>query len=163
MTYSFCLLCVTALVIAAAVASSAEEYTLRPVGTVIKQNRNVILQVQPAYEKALLGLDRFSHVIVLYWFDRNDTSERRSTLRVHPRSDPRNPLTGVFATRSPVRPNLIGLTVCRIKSVEGRRILVDKIDALDRSPILDLKPYIPGNDCVPDAETPKWLKRSSGQ
>ena len=159
MTRSFCLLCVAALVMAAAVASSTEEYTLRPVGMVIKQKGKVILQVQPAYEKALLGLDRFSHVIVFYWFDRNDTAEKRSVLGVHPRRDPRNPLTGVFATRSPVRPNLIGFTVCRIKSVEGRSILVDKIDAFDRSPILDLKPYIPGSDCVADAKTPEWVSK----
>ncbi|MDQ7782966.1 MAG: tRNA (N6-threonylcarbamoyladenosine(37)-N6)-methyltransferase TrmO [Desulfomonilaceae bacterium] len=136
-----------------------EEFTVHTIGTVQKTGHRTTLHIRPAYRDALLGLDGFSHVIVIYWFDRNDTPEKRSILKVHPRGDTRNPLRGVFATRSPVRPNLIGLSVCRIKSIDNDGIHVDAIDAFHGTPIIDLKPFIPGNDCVPAAEVPGWVER----
>ncbi len=102
----------------------------------------------------------FSHLWVFYWFHENDNPEERRTLQVHPRRDPANPLTGVFACRAPVRPNLIGFTACRIIQVEGNVVEVADLDAQDGTPILDLKPYIPGGDAIPEAVTPEWLKRS---
>jgi SAM-dependent methyltransferase len=78
---------------------------------------------------------------------------------VHPRRDPANPLTGVFATRAPVRPNLIGMCACRLVKVEGNVVDVTGLDALQDSPILDIKPYIPGNDAVPDAQAPAWVAK----
>jgi tRNA (Thr-GGU) A37 N-methylase len=59
-----------------------------------------------------------------------------------------------------VRPNLIGFTACRIVKVQGNRVEVEDLDARDGTPILDLKPYIPRGDAIPDAVTPEWLKRS---
>jgi len=132
-------------------------YTLRPIGTVKKQDGKTTLAINEAFRPALLGLDGFSHVIVFYWFDGNDTPKKRSILQVHPRGNAANPLTGVFATRSPVRPNLIAMSVCRILSVKGATVEIDKIDAFAESPVLDLKPYIPRIDCVPDARTPRWV------
>jgi tRNA-Thr(GGU) m(6)t(6)A37 methyltransferase TsaA len=108
----------------------------------------------------LKGLENFSHVWVFYWFHGNDTPEQRRTLQVHPRRDPANPLTGVFACRSPERPNLIGFTACRIIQVQGNRVEVADLDARDGSPILDLKPYIPAGDAIPQARTPAWLKHA---
>jgi tRNA (adenine37-N6)-methyltransferase len=137
--------------------SMAENYSIHPVGEVIKSAQSVSIEIFPEFHGALLGMERFSHIIVLYWFDRNDTPEERGTVRVHPRADENNPLTGVFATRSPRRPNLIGLSVCKIKAVEQGRIVVDTIDAFDRTPVIDIKPYIPGSDCVPDASVPAWV------
>ncbi|MBI5779945.1 MAG: SAM-dependent methyltransferase, partial [Planctomycetes bacterium] len=90
---------------------------LNPIGTVKHQGKQTFLEILPQYAPALDGLAGFSHVWVLYWFHENDTPEERATLKVHPRRDPANPLTGVFATRAPVRPNLIGLTPCRILKV----------------------------------------------
>lgn len=147
------------LCVMGAFESMAEEYVIHPVGKVVKSKDKTILKVFPDYQDALLGLDGFSHVIVLYWFDRNDNPEKRSILRVHPRRDERNPLTGVFATRSPVRPNLMGLSICRIQSVDHGNIAVDKIDAFDGTPIIDLKPFIVDNDCVSSAEMPGWVNR----
>ena len=69
--------------------------------------------------------------------EKNDTFEKRRVLRVHPRKDPSNPLTGVFATHSPQRPNLIGLTVCKIISIYDNIIKIEDIDALDDSPVID--------------------------
>ena len=95
--------------------------------------------VDKQYQPGLLGLEKFSHVWVLYWFDRNDTPEKRSILQVHPRGDKKNPLRGVFATHSPVRPNLIAMSRCKIISVEENVVEIDEIDAFPDTPVLDLK------------------------
>lgn len=152
-------LIVFALSLGWSLESMAENYSIQPVGKVVKGAGKTILEIFPKFKDALLGLDGFSHVQVYYWFDRNDSPDKRATLRVHPRGDKANPLTGVFATRSPRRPNLIGYSVCRIRSVEGDKIVIDNIDAFDGSPIIDLKPYIPASDCVPDASVPEWVRR----
>jgi tRNA (adenine37-N6)-methyltransferase len=133
---------------------------LNPVGVVKKQGQRAWLEVLPEYAAGLKGLKDFSHLWVFYWFHGNDNPEDRRTLQVHPRRDPANPLTGVFACRAPVRPNLIGFAACRIIKIEGNVVEVADLDALDGSPILDLKPYIPGGDAIPEAVTPEWLKRS---
>lgn len=135
------------------------EYVVRPVGEVWKTDERNVLHVFPQFREAVFGLEKFSHVIVFYWFDKNDTPKKRATLKVHPRADKRHPLMGVFATRSPVRPNLIGFSVCKIKSVDANGITIDDIDAFDKTPILDLKPYIQENDCVPNALVPEWVGR----
>ena len=135
--------------------------TLNPIGTVKVQGERVFLEILPEFAPALQGLGGFSHVWVFYWFHGNDRPEERAILKVHPRRDPANPLTGVFATRAPVRPNLIGFTACRILKVEGNVVEVADLDALDGSPLLDLKPYIPKGDSIPQALTPEWVKRIS--
>jgi len=131
-----------------------------PVGHVSQRGEVKVLEILPQYAPALEGLAGFSHVWVLYWFHNHDNPEVRATLKVHPRGDPTNPLTGVFATRSPARPNLIGLKACRILKVEGNNVEVADLDAQDGSPIVDIKPYIPKGDSLPDAATPDWLKKT---
>jgi tRNA-Thr(GGU) m(6)t(6)A37 methyltransferase TsaA len=101
-------------------------------------------------------------VYVFYWFDRNDNPEKRSVLQVHPRNDKQNPLTGVFATRSPARPNLIALSLCRIIKVEDNTIEIDRIDALPDTPVLDLKPFIPQAEAE-NAVIPDWLRGTSAE
>ena len=128
------------------------------VGQVRKDGTSVTLRIFEPYRDALLGLDGFSHAFVLYWFDKNDTPERRGILRVHPRGRQDNPLTGVFACRAPVRPNLIGLTLCKVLSVTEGTVHIDTIDALDGSPIVDIKPYIPTIDSTTEnLRLPDWL------
>lgn len=139
--------------------SVAEVYSIQSIGQVLKGSGTMRLEIFPQFRDGLLGLDEFSHVLVFYWFDRNDSPEKRATLRVHPRGDKANPLTGVFATRSPLRPNLIGLTVCKIRSVDAAGIAVDDIDAFDGSPIIDLKPYMPTYDGVTGVSVPEWAKK----
>jgi tRNA-Thr(GGU) m(6)t(6)A37 methyltransferase TsaA len=133
-----------------------KKYILEPIGRVKKENKRTLLVLREELAPALKGLDGFSHVWVLWWFDRNDEPEKRSVLQVHPRGNKHNPLTGVFACRAPVRPNLIGLTLCHVLSVQDSLVEIEKIDALDTTPILDLKPYIPGSDSV-TASVPDWL------
>ena len=140
-------------------AKSETFFALYPVGEVKKQYGSIKLQIFNKYCDALKGLDGFSHVFVLYWFDRNDTPEKRSILQVHPRGNRKNPLTGVFACRAPVRPNLIALSLCKILAIENGTIVIDKIDAFDGSPILDIKPYISSINRKPkDIRLPDWLK-----
>jgi tRNA-Thr(GGU) m(6)t(6)A37 methyltransferase TsaA len=88
--------------------------------------------------EALDGVGPGDRVIVLTWLDR----ARRDTLRVHPRDDRANPLRGVFSTRSADRPNPIGLHEVEVRQVEGGRIRVGPLEAVDGTPILDLKPVL---------------------
>jgi len=110
-----------------------------PIGEVVKKDGRTFIVLDKKYAPGLLGMERLSSVTVLYWFDRNDTPKKRSILQVHPRGNPKNPLTGVFATHSPVRPNLIGVSRCRIISVRSNIIEIEDIDAFDGSPVIDLK------------------------
>jgi len=129
---------------------------LEPIGRVERRGGKVFIVVEPALAEGLAGIDDFSHLWVIYWFHGNDTPEKRRTLKVHPRGNPANPLTGVFATRSPVRPNLLGLQACRLVGRQGSRLEVTGLDAWDGSPVVDLKPYVPQIDAVPQAAIPKW-------
>jgi tRNA-Thr(GGU) m(6)t(6)A37 methyltransferase TsaA len=139
-------------------AAEAESFAVHPVGHVHKRESGVTIEIEPRYEGALLGLEGFSHIWVIWWFDRNDDAEKRAVLQVHPRGNPQNPLTGVFATRSPARPNLIGMTLCAIRSIDGTTIRLEEIDAFDNTPVLDLKPYIPESDGDSRALVPPWLR-----
>ena len=138
-----------------------EEIVFRmvPVGRVEKEDDAARIRIFAPYSDALLGLEGWSHINVLYWFDRNDVPQRRRILRVHPRGDAKNPLTGVFACRAPVRPNLIALSVCRILSVEGSVVTIDGIDAFDGTPVVDLKPVVPSEVKLADVRVPEWTNR----
>jgi tRNA-Thr(GGU) m(6)t(6)A37 methyltransferase TsaA len=137
-----------------------KQFTVYPIGQVRKQGGRTTIILDKKYQPGLLGLDGFSHVFVLYWFDRNDTPEGRSILQVHPWNDKKNPLSGVFATRAPFRPNLIALSLCKLISVRENVIEIDQIDAFPNTPVLDLKPYIPSKDNA-NATLPEWLKNKT--
>jgi len=133
-------------------------FVLHPIGHIQKTEGRTLILLDKKYQPGLLGLDGFSHVFVFWWFDKNDTPQKRSILQVHPRGEQKNPLTGVFATRSPVRPNLIALSLCKIVSVKENVVEVEKIDAFEGTPVLDMKPYAPGQDSVTDVRVPEWAK-----
>lgn len=132
-------------------------FSIFPVGVIRKLTDQVILEVFPEYHDALLGLEGFSHISVFYWFDQNDSADKRRILRVHPRKNAANPLTGVFATHAPVRPNLIAVSHCRIIAIERDRIRIAEIDALDQTPIIDIKCYIPPDLSREDVRLPDWV------
>jgi tRNA-Thr(GGU) m(6)t(6)A37 methyltransferase TsaA len=134
------------------------QFTLESIGSVQKSGKHTRLVLDKSFEPGLLGLEHFSHVWVLWWFDQNDIPDKRATLQVHPRRNRNNPLTGVFASRSPVRPNLIALSLCRILSIKDNTVEIDTIDAHAGTPVLDLKPYIPDNDFV-EASVPDWIHK----
>jgi tRNA-Thr(GGU) m(6)t(6)A37 methyltransferase TsaA len=93
---------------------------------------------EPSVVEALDALEPGARVIVLTWLDRAD----RGVLRVHPRDDRSNPMRGVFTTRSADRPNPIGLHEVEVLEVDGNRVKVSDLEALDGTPVLDLKPVI---------------------
>jgi len=116
-----------------------KKFTVYPIGWVRKAEGRTTIVVDKKYEAGLLGMEKCSEVWVLYWFDRNDTPEKRSILQVHPGGNKNNPTRGVFATHSPVRPNLIAMTRCKIISVKDNVIEIEGIDAFADTPVLDLK------------------------
>lgn len=115
-------------------------YTVRPIGRVRnRKGKPVQLEIFEKYIPGLLRLEHCKRVMVVWWFHKNDTPKKRAVLKVHPRGNRDNPLTGVFATHSPFRPNLIALTICKVLSVKDGLITIDGIDAFDDTPIIDLK------------------------
>lgn len=96
------------------------------------------LVLDPSVRRAMRELEVGAEVVVLTWLDRAD----RDTLAVHPRGDPSRPETGVFSTRSPDRPNPIGLHTVRILAIDDTRIRVRNLEALDRTPVIDIKPVL---------------------
>ena len=106
------------------------------------------VEIFEPFAQGLKDLALFSHVILLYWLDRS----RRDLLVQRPShlSEPR----GVFALRSPVRPNPIGMAVVELLNVDGRHLQVRNIDCADGTPLLDIKPYFASTDSVPEARRP---------
>ena len=101
------------------------------------------LEVHPFATQALDGLAVGDEIIVITWLHR----ARREVLKVHPRSDPRNPIMGVFATRSPDRPNPLGLHRVTLREIAGNRLRIGPIEAIDGTPVVDIKPVLcPGCD-----------------
>jgi tRNA-Thr(GGU) m(6)t(6)A37 methyltransferase TsaA len=96
------------------------------------------LVLDPDVRSGIRDLREGTEIIVLTWLDR----ARRDVLVVHPRGDPTNPMLGVFSTRSPDRPNPVGLHTVMILAIEDTRILVRHLEALDRTPVLDIKPLL---------------------
>jgi len=103
------------------------------------------VEVYPAFVKALATIDTFSHIILIYLFDRAGAVElsRPTFLDEEPH--------GVFASRHPCRPNGIGMSIVRLDSVQGCVLHVSEIDVLDRTPLIDIKPYVPKFDFRADA------------
>ena len=141
--------------------------TLRPIGVVrngVKRpmpggwediTSRVVLR--PELAEALLGLDGYSHVWVLFWPHLVAEEVRGSKPTLHPMDDPANPLQGVLATRAQIRFNPILVSPVRLLKVEGNVLRVKGLDAVDGSPVLDVKPYIPHHDSIPEAEVPRWV------
>jgi len=106
--------------------------------------------------EALDGLDEFSHLIVLYWMHQLPAGKQLS-LKVHPMGKSELPLVGRFATRSPNRPNPVGQATVRLLQRRGNILKVKGLDAIDGTPVIDIKPYIPGYDSATDAKVPPWV------
>lgn len=106
------------------------------------------IEIDPRYAEGLRDIGLCSHLIVLYWLDRaaRDLIVQAPSHLTAPR--------GVFALRSPVRPNPIGLSVVELVRVDGPRLVIRRIDCRDGTPVLDIKPYIPSIDAVPEARKP---------
>jgi tRNA-Thr(GGU) m(6)t(6)A37 methyltransferase TsaA len=144
------------------------DVVLRPIGVVRSSAKTTddLLDVEglksrivlrPEYEEALLGLDTWSHVLVLFWPHQIPEGVRGSKPQIHPRDDPANPLQGILATRSQIRFNPVLVTAVRLLGVKGNVVRVQGLDAIDGTPVLDIKPYVPRFDSVPEATMPEWV------
>jgi tRNA-Thr(GGU) m(6)t(6)A37 methyltransferase TsaA len=112
--------------------------------------KQATIEVEPEFRQGLLGLDGYSHVVLLSWFDRAE----RNLIVQKPRHA--TEAKGVFALRSPVRPNPIGLHIVELEAldIDAGRLSIDAIDLLDGTPILDIKPYFASTDAFADAARP---------
>jgi len=135
-----------------------QSFEIHPVGFVRHSEGSTWIEILPPYIPGLMGLEHYSHVVVVWWASQNDNPVTRKTLTTCPPYTPELEM-GVFATRSPRRPNPIGLTTCEILSVDVVRgiLTIRNIDALDKTPVIDLKAYFPTTDRVKDYRLPSWL------
>jgi tRNA-Thr(GGU) m(6)t(6)A37 methyltransferase TsaA len=131
-------------------------YEITPVGFIRSGKNCTSIEIQPCYEDAIHGLEHYSHIILLVWFHKRDNAPDRMLLEVHPRRNKNNPLTGIFATRSPVRPNPIAIFMPSIISISTNIIKTTSIDAFDGTPVIDIKPYIPSIDSISGARVPEF-------
>ncbi len=135
-----------------------ENYTLTPVGRVNSQPGSWSLQIDEPYREALRELDGFSHINVLFWCHLLDEPLYRDLVVAEKPYKAAPDQIGIFATRSPARPNPIALTAVSVIGIDHDNgvIQVAFIDAEDQSPILDIKPYLPAVDRVRQTDTPGW-------
>jgi tRNA-Thr(GGU) m(6)t(6)A37 methyltransferase TsaA len=129
------------------------EFTLKPIGIICsdlvsreaapKQGSeggiDAWLQIHPSFVEGLKGIAVGKDVILVTWFHKAS----RNRLKVHPRGDKSRPLTGVFSTRSPDRPNPLGLHRVTVREISGNRLRVGPIEAIDGTPLIDIKPVLP--------------------
>jgi tRNA-Thr(GGU) m(6)t(6)A37 methyltransferase TsaA len=126
----------------------------------MKEHRGAVSEVviDTGLTEALDGIDEFSHLVVLYW-PHLLPPETRATTRVHPLGSPDFPEVGVFATQSPARPNPILTTTVHLLGREANVLRVTGLDALDGSPVLDIKPHAPGRGDTEGIRLPEWMHR----
>jgi tRNA-Thr(GGU) m(6)t(6)A37 methyltransferase TsaA len=117
------------------------------------------IELRPELAATTFGLQQYSHVTVVFGMHRVPPGRRVLTLALGEGI----PEQGVLATRSQLRPNPLGVTVCRLTGVDGRTLRVHGLDAIDGTPVLDVRPYIPYYDSVPDARVPSWARPDRGQ
>ena len=133
-------------------------YQVHPIGKIQNNEEGCLLIINPEYIPALQALDGFSHLNVIWWFSDFDSEEARSVLQT-PQPYKNSPETmGIFATRSPVRPNPIALSTSEIIHIDDQNGIIQLayIDANDGTPVLDLKPYTPSLDRVETPDVPAW-------
>jgi len=135
-----------------------EQFIIRPIGHVRRSDDGNRLEIMPPYRSALKQLEHFSHVIVVWWADRQDSEKSRSIMQTNP-PYAADKTTGVFACRSEYRPNPVALSTCKLLDVDEANgvVKIAEIDALDGTSIVDLKAYFPVCDRVKDAHIPDWL------
>jgi tRNA (adenine37-N6)-methyltransferase len=131
---------------------------LLPLGYIRSEKEGFTLEIKPEFRNALTGLQGFSHINVIWWSHLVDNPETRKVLTCEKPYIKSPDRLGIFATRSPVRPNPICLSVSQVLDIDeaNGRIVVAYLDAEDGTPILDIKPYLPCTDRVREVTTPSW-------
>lgn len=146
-----------------------QKIILKPIGKV----RNSILRkkregwdsiiseviIDPEYEEGLSGIENYSHLFILFWLSRVPPRVRGRNLRIHPRSRLDLPLVGIFSTRTQYRPNPIGLTLVELLKRRKNILRVRGLDALNGTPVLDIKPISPRTEFSQKTRVPEWVHR----
>jgi len=150
-------------------AATLDSFTIRPIGYIqsaYAQTKDVAhtheawtadvsqIKLLPKYAKGLGGLEGYSHIAVLFWVHRAKEWKM-------PRNHNKPPHVKIFATRMPVRPNPIGMSVVELLefSADNGELIIKGLDALDGTPVIDIKPYIPNFDSCPGASIPQWVRQ----
>ncbi|MBA4384094.1 MAG: tRNA (N6-threonylcarbamoyladenosine(37)-N6)-methyltransferase TrmO [Anaerolinea sp.] len=135
---------------------------INPIGVVKASDEqgSYCIEVFPKYREALLQLEQFSHVMIIWWADRHDNDKDRGLLSTELPYAP-GVKAGVFACRSEYRPNPIGITSMPILAIDHKQgiITLPWIDAFDGTPVIDLKPYMPTSDRIRDVKVAGWLSQ----
>ncbi len=115
-------------------------YVVKPIGFVHSKGEMSEIEVLPEYMEAMDGLKKGKIIWLLLWFHKSDTEEKRGIMKVHSHGETGYPLRGVFATRSPVRPNPVAMYRRRILEIKENRIFVRRMDVYESTPVIDIKP-----------------------
>ncbi|MCL2137377.1 MAG: SAM-dependent methyltransferase [Coriobacteriia bacterium] len=131
-----------------------------PIGTVHANDNSMFIEVDERYIKALQALDGFSHINVIWWFSDFDGDEMRNILETAQPYKKAPAVMGVFATRSPIRPNPLALSTVQVVQIDYKKgfVHIAYIDANDGTPVLDIKPYTPSLDRVEAPGVPEWCR-----
>jgi tRNA (Thr-GGU) A37 N-methylase len=144
-------------------------FTLAPIGHVAGGraeaiddewgNSRAVIRLDPERftDEALLGLEAFSHAEIIFLFDQVGDDQITTSAR-HPRGNPDWPRVGIFAQRGRNRPNRLGVSVCRIVAVDGLELAVEGLDAIDGTPVLDIKPVMAGFQPRGEMREPDWAR-----
>lgn len=143
------------------------EVRMRPIGWVASgrstaahddrwQEETAEIEIDAGWAGALDGIEEFSHIWVLWWLDRFEGPP--DFTHVHAEHREEMPLVGIFATRSPRRPNPLAMTAVRLLERKGERLYVQGLDAYEGTPVLDIKPYLRRGDLIGEATMPAWLE-----
>jgi tRNA-Thr(GGU) m(6)t(6)A37 methyltransferase TsaA len=114
--------------------------------------------IEEGLEECLEGLEEFSHILVVFWMHKVPAM-RQPVCKIHPQGRADLPLVGLFATRSPYRPNPVGVSAPRLVERKGNVLRVVGLDAIDGTPVLDIKPYLPHLDALADYRGPDWVSK----
>lgn len=124
-----------------------------------------VIEIDAGWRDALDGIEQFSHIWVVTYLDRMPAPRRNArglgpdALHVHPTRDARLPLVGIFATRSPQRPNPIGIAAVELLEVRGTVLRVRGLDAMNGTPVLDVKPYLARRDAIENTRVGEWVRQ----
>lgn len=135
-----------------------QKLQVMPIGKISVNGNGMFIKLEPKYIPALQALDGFSHLNVIWWFNDFDNENMRGVLETPQPYKKAPEIMGIFATRSPVRPNPLALTAVQIINIDYDKgiIHIAYIDANDGSPVLDIKPYTPSLDRVETPDVPEW-------
>jgi tRNA-Thr(GGU) m(6)t(6)A37 methyltransferase TsaA len=140
----------------------------KPIGIVLSPVKETVdkdwgevvseIHIDKEFARGLSGIDSFSHIIVIFEMHQSSWNPENDLIR-RPQGRVDMPLVGIFAQRAKHHPNPIGITSVRLLAVEGNILKVQGLDAIDKTPVLDIKPYFARYDCVADSRYPEWVNR----